>query len=98
MVGHPDSPDVIAEHLAAMAARYAEAMHSAQVSEYLWRTGLAPVDIGDIDLAGITTLAARRFGPAVLEQLAERVGPVGATPILAGLDLAGGSGRTRATY
>jgi hypothetical protein len=31
-------------------------------------------------------------------QLAERVGPVGATPIMAGLDLADGAGGTFATY
>lgn len=74
VVGHPDSPDVIAEHLAAMAARYAEAMHSAQVSEYLWRTGLAPPRSTS---ATSTWLASRRWPPGGSDRPSSSSSPSG---------------------
>jgi hypothetical protein len=56
------SASVVASHLAAMSDRYAEAMELARVNQFLWQHGAAPVDVGDVDLTGITALAVRRFG------------------------------------
>jgi hypothetical protein len=42
-------------------------MTLATVNSYLWRNGAAPVDVGDIDISGVTAMAARVFGPDILE-------------------------------
>jgi hypothetical protein len=89
-----DSAGVIAGHLAAMARRYADAMTLAQVNQYLWAHGAAPVDVGDIDIAGVAALSARRFGvDPILSGLREagmsaQRDPIGMAPIEAGLALA----------
>jgi hypothetical protein len=49
-------------HLAAIAARYAETMELARANRYLWENCAAPVDVGDIDIAGITALLVDRLG------------------------------------
>jgi hypothetical protein len=62
-----DAPLNIARHLAAMCRQYEEIMTLATVNSYLWRNGAAPVDVGDIDISGVTAMAARVFGPDILE-------------------------------
>ena len=57
---------VIAEHLAFMCRHYAESMELGQVNASLWEHGAAPVDIGDIDIIGISAMTARRFSGEVL--------------------------------
>jgi hypothetical protein len=90
----PESPYVIAGHLTGMARRYEEAMALAQVNRYLWSHGAAAVDVGDIDIAGVTALTARRFGAQVVLGSLEEAGmsaernPIGMAPIEAGLALA----------
>ena len=56
-------------YVEAFQSRYAEDMASAQVNDYLWRHGAAPVDVLDIDAIGVATLAAQRFGPRVVENV-----------------------------
>ena len=90
----PGALPAIARHLAGMCQRYAETMELAQVNSYLWRHGAAPVDVGDIDIAGIATLTARRFGGEPLLQALEQTGlssersPIALAPVEAGLALA----------
>jgi hypothetical protein len=86
------SVTVVASHLSTMSDRYAEAMDLARVNQFLWQRGAAPVDVGDIDLIGITALAVRRFGweetVATLERSGgERSRPLDTPPVRLGLDL-----------
>ena len=62
-----DAPRSIARHLAAMCRQYEETMTLATANSYLWQNGAAPVDVGDIDIAGIAAITARIFGSEVLE-------------------------------
>lgn len=57
-----DPPEVLATHLAAMCRSYSEVIEQAQVNTYLWENLASPVDLGDLDIIGIATLAMRRFG------------------------------------
>ena len=90
----PGSPQVVADHLAGMARRYAETMSLAQVNTHLWRHAAAPVDVGDIDVAGIAALAAHRFGVDTLLHSLQEAGvsaerhPIAMAPIEAGVDMA----------
>ncbi len=86
------SVDVVASHLAGMCDRYGESMELARVNNFLWRHGAAPVDVGDIDLTGITALAVRRFGweetVAALERSGgQRSRPMNTPPVRLGLDM-----------
>lgn len=68
----PEALQVIAAHLSVMCRNYAETMALAQVNTHLWSHGAAPVDVGDIDIAGIAALAARQYsGDALLGALAD---------------------------
>ncbi|PPK63294.1 hypothetical protein V5P93_002264 [Actinokineospora auranticolor] len=81
----------VAEALTATARRYSEVMELASTNEYLWRNGAAPVDIGDLDLAGMATLTARRFGAEQVRAAVLRAGEVpyrGLLIIEAGFELA----------
>jgi hypothetical protein len=82
----------VVEHLTAMSRRYAETMRTAQGNAYLWRHGLSPVDVGDVDIAGIACLAARRFYPGLLLDVAGPLDPIAAAPIRAGLALSEAAG------
>lgn len=86
-----DSREVktIARHLAAMTNGYAETMSLAQANGYLWANAAAPVDVGDLDIAGIAALSARRYGAeALLEAMAVSVvNEIGMAPVRAGIDL-----------
>jgi hypothetical protein len=90
----PGSPQVVADHLASMAQRYAETMSLAQVNTHLWQHAAAPVDVGDIDIAGIAALAAHRFGADTLLHSVHEAGvsaerhPIAMAPIEAGIDMA----------
>ena len=90
------SLQTIVRHLEAMALRYRESMQLAQVNTHLWRNAAAAVDVGDLDIAGITAIAARRFGlPAMQSALLRPDSPldlIARAPIDAGLDLAALSG------
>jgi hypothetical protein len=37
-------------------------MELARANEYCWRNAAAPVDVGDVDIIGMTVIASRRFG------------------------------------
>jgi hypothetical protein len=93
ILAQPNSADVVAGHLASMARRYAETMALAQVNERLWRHGAAPVDVGDIDIAGVAALATRRFGAEAMARGTREAGlsaerdPIALAPIEAGMDL-----------
>ena len=93
VLAEPDAPVRIAQHLAAMCERYDETMKLAQTNTYLWRHGAAPVDVGDIDIAGIAAVAARRFsGDAMLQAFEEldshaRLSPVAFATVEAGIAL-----------
>ncbi|GIE97652.1 hypothetical protein [Paractinoplanes rishiriensis] len=89
----PESAQVIGDHLADMARRYAETMSLAQVNKYLWRHAAAPVDVGDIDVAGVASLFARRFGAETVLRSVQEAGlsaernPIAMAPIEAGVAL-----------
>jgi len=77
--------------LAAAAGRYAEAVRAARANDYTFRHAAAPVDVGDVDLAGLVALATRRFGPGYTGQVlgAElaRMDPVARIPLELGMEL-----------
>jgi hypothetical protein len=93
----PDAVQVIARHLSEMCRRYAETMELAQVNSHLWNHGAAPVDVGDIDIAGIAAMAARQHGADVLLGALGDAGllpdrdRIALAPVEAGLALAGRS-------
>jgi hypothetical protein len=70
--------DRMGPHLAAIVARYAEAMELARVNRYLWENCAAPVDVGDIDIAGITVLLVDRLGYDRFTGMVESLPGVGA--------------------
>ncbi|EOD69297.1 hypothetical protein [Amycolatopsis vancoresmycina] len=85
----------IARHVVAMCRTYEETISLARTNTHLWRNGAAPVDIADLDIAGIATLTARSFGEgALLEALAEVPGgdlsPISRIPVELGTALATG--------
>lgn len=59
---NPESLDIVAQHLSGLCRRYAEIMGLARVNDHLWEHAAAPVDVGDIELMGITALSIRHFG------------------------------------
>jgi hypothetical protein len=59
---NPESLGVVARHLAGLCGRYSDMMNLASVNEYLWENGAAPVDVGDIEIIGITALCVSHFG------------------------------------
>jgi hypothetical protein len=87
-------PRAVANHLAAMSERYAESIELAMVNDYLWNHAAAPVDAGDIDIAGIVALAVSRFGAdrvgAVLGDVGGRLSPVARIPIEVAVEVAVG--------
>jgi hypothetical protein len=96
IASNPDegSLDRIVTTLVALSDRFAETVSLAKANRYLWNNGAAPVDVGDIDLAGIAALTARRFGQTRLREAIndltdhQRLGPVALAPLEAGLALA----------
>ncbi|MFC0100565.1 hypothetical protein ACFFKH_23975 [Micromonospora marina] len=84
--------EAIAGHLEAMAASYATAINSAMANEYLWFSAASPVDVGDVDIAAIAALAARRFGiepvVAALSRRAEQHDPLTRVPLELAVELA----------
>jgi hypothetical protein len=93
--GRPTSIQTIVRHLEAMALRYRESMELAQVNQHLWRNAAAAVDVGDLDIAGVTAIAARRFDQEMAFALLRPdspLDPIARAPIEAGLDLAALSG------
>jgi len=87
-------PRIVASHVAAMSERYAESIELARVNDYLWDHAAAPVDAGDIDIAGIVALAVSRFGAdrmgTVLRGVDQRLSPLARTPIEVAMELAVG--------
>ena len=57
-----DSLDVVARQLAGLYRRYDETMNLAMVNDHLWEHAAAPVDVGDIEVMGITALSISHFG------------------------------------
>ncbi|QUQ65563.1 hypothetical protein [Kutzneria sp. CA-103260] len=85
----------IARHLVAMCQAYEEAISLARANDYLWRNGAAPVDIADLDIAGISALTVRRFDGDRLEAaladatLGRGLSPIARVPFELGISLAG---------
>lgn len=97
---NPESLDVIAGHLAAWCRRYAEAMQLAMVNDHLWDHAAAPVDVGDMEIMGITALSASHFGR---EQIAEAIARHGINrdeisfiPVALGIEMS--EGPTKSDY
>jgi hypothetical protein len=90
----PEALTTIARHLSVMCRQYAETMELAQVNAHLWRHAAAPVDVGDIDIAGIAALTARQYGGGelltALEEAGLRLGRdrIALAPVEAGIALA----------
>jgi hypothetical protein len=57
-----ESRDIVARYIANLCGRYADTMGLATVNDYLWGHAAAPVDVGDIEVIGISALAAVHFG------------------------------------
>jgi hypothetical protein len=78
-----------------MSERYAESIELARVNDYLWNHAAAPIDAGDIDIAGIVALTVSRFGAdrvgAVLRNVDEQLSPLARTPIEVAMELAVGT-------
>lgn len=67
-------PVGLADQVEAMASRYAETVGLAMTNSHVWSHAAAPVDVGDIDVVGVATLAVRRFGlPEMRGVLRERL-------------------------
>lgn len=64
-------PALLAAHVVAMANRYADSAELARTNSHVWRHAAAPVDIADIDVVGITAMAARRFGASEMRSILE---------------------------
>lgn len=85
----------IARHLVAMCQAYEEAISLARANDHLWSNGAAPVDIADLDIAGIAALTTRRFNGDRLEgalaeaTLGRGLGPIARVPVDLGISLAG---------
>ncbi len=85
----------IARHLVAMCQSYEETISLARANDYLWRNGAAPVDIADLDIAGIAALTTRRFdrdrlqGALADATLGRGLGAVAMVPVELGMSLAG---------
>lgn len=65
-----------ARQLAVIVERYAESVELARTNEHCWRNAAAPIDVGDIDVAGMAVIAGRQFGvdglTAALEEMLAR--------------------------
>jgi hypothetical protein len=85
----------IARHLVAMCQSYEETISLARANDYLWRNGAAPVDIADLDIAGIAALTTRRFdrdrlqGALADATLGRGLGAIAMVPVELGMSLAG---------
>jgi hypothetical protein len=71
----PEAVEDIAANLGAMAGAYEENMTQAQTNEHTWRHAAAPVDVGDIDIFGVTVVASQHFGAQTMQRAVERVMP-----------------------
>ncbi len=91
--GGSRSVTLVMEHLLAMSRDYAETINSAMANAYLWNHAASPVDVGDIDISGITAILARRVGRdrvlIALDERASDLGSIGRTPIEIGIEIAG---------
>lgn len=91
---HPESIDEISRHLVDMCQAYAEIVQLAGANHYLWGNAAAPVDVGDIDIAGVTALATQRLGLSAVERMIQslaegtQLSDVALAPMRAGLVLA----------
>ena len=45
-----------------LCSRYGEMMNLTRVNDYLWENGAAPVDVGDVEVMGITASCTSYFG------------------------------------
>jgi hypothetical protein len=58
----------VARHLTALCHRYTDTIESAITNDYLWSHVAAPVDVGNIEIIGISALAAVHFrGAEIIE-------------------------------
>jgi hypothetical protein len=67
-----DSLDIVARHLAGLYRRYDEMMNLAMVNNHLWEHAAAPVDVGDIEVIGITALSISHFGRSTFTEAVGR--------------------------
>lgn len=94
MQGQQGAITAIAHQLGIMCLHYQETMQLAQTNTYLWENGVSPVEVGDIDIAGIAALVGRRFGGGALSRSMENLEfsslfkDIGMAPVEAGIELA----------
>jgi hypothetical protein len=76
---------LVARTLSEMARSYAEAIDSAMANERLWFNAASPVDVGNIDTAAISMVAARRLGFDLtrqhLESVTDNLNPIARVPL-----------------
>lgn len=58
----------IAGSLAEIAEVYGRTIDSAMANRYLWQGGGAPVEVADLDIVGVISVAAAQLGPRVLRR------------------------------
>ncbi|MGW7532047.1 hypothetical protein [Amycolatopsis sp. NPDC054798] len=89
--GQQEDAFAVAGLLQSMCRVYGETMALARSNEHLWKNASAPVDVADLDIAGLTALSARRFGPSMTADMFADAGPLDALdriPLDLGLSLA----------
>jgi hypothetical protein len=83
---------VIAEHLTAMSTAYDERMRLAMVNEYMWFHAASPVNLGDIEILGISALASRTLSTGAfvsqMRQRMEQLSPLARVPAELGIEMA----------
>lgn len=85
----------VSDALEPLCRQYARAIEQAMVNERLWFGAAAPVDVGDIDIACIVLLAARRLGldrtmdwTGQLTDTLGRSDALATVPVILGVELA----------
>jgi len=89
---HRGASTALVGHLVAMSIAYEERMRSAMVNTYLWSNLASPVHLADIEILGITALAATTFSSQTLAQeigrQTEQLTGLASVPMSLGLELA----------
>lgn len=83
--------DEIGRQLAGMSLNFAQRIERAQANDYLWSAVAAPIDIGDTEIIGITTIASRVLPRQALmvslERITSELPPLARIPLQVGLAL-----------
>lgn len=82
-----DDLDAVVSVIVNLARRYDESMQLAMVNQYLWSNAAAPVDVGNFEIAALTTSAFYAFAPLMSVDRVDsflRRSIAGATPLARG--------------